>query len=113
MACFFVILGVWKISVSVVESESNILSEVITSFLGLEVIIFDILEIEVIDKETSWKNVILVHVFNEGFNACSFNEFLLGEASLDLSWVTCDTSNEKMWESVFLNSIKCTLLPSS
>jgi len=77
VAGLFVFLGVGEISVSVVESKSNILSEGFTSFFGLKVIILDVLEIKVIDKEASWENVVLVDVFNEGLNAGSFDEFLL------------------------------------
>jgi hypothetical protein len=37
--------------------------------------------------------VVLVDVFDEGFDAGSFDEFLLGETSLNLSGVASDTSN--------------------
>lgn len=77
MTGLFVFFGVGKISVGVVESKSNILSEGFTSLFGLKVIILDILEIKIIDKETSWEYVVLVDVFNEGLDAGSFDEFLL------------------------------------
>ena len=49
--------------------------------------------------------MILVDILDEGLNTCSFYEFLLIIASLDLRQVTSNACNQKMRESMFLNKL--------
>ena len=53
--------------------------------------------------------MVLVNNFNERFNSSSFDEFLLVNSSFDVSRVSGDADNQKMWESMFLQSIKTVL----
>ena len=79
MVGLIVFSGVWQLSVHLSETVSNTLSEFLTSVCGLEVIVTDVLEVEIVDEETSGHHVILVDEFDEGLDACLFDELLLVE----------------------------------
>jgi len=103
VAGLLIFLRVRKVSVSGVESQSDVLSKIFTCFLSLKIVIFDLFKIKIVDNKTSWHNVILINMLNKWFNTSSFDEFLLRKTSLDLSGVASNTSYQKMRESMLLN----------
>ena len=90
VAGLFSLLGV---SVCLSEFLSNGFSESFSAFLGLETFVFDFGEVELIDDESGWHDMVLVDVFDEGLNSCSLDEFLLVVASFGLEEVATDTSD--------------------
>jgi len=101
------------ISVGLSELFSNCFSQSFPAFFGLETFIFDLCEIEFVDDKSSGHDVVLVDVFNERLNSGSLDEFLLVIASFGLEEVAANTSDEQMWESIFLHVEGCTLFPVS
>jgi hypothetical protein len=88
-----VLLRVGKISVCASERISNFFSEFLSGLLCLEVLVLDILKVKIVDDKSGWHNVILIDVFNEGFNTSLLDEFLFVEASFSLNEVAsnaCD-----------------------
>ena len=113
MSSLFVLFGIWQVSVHVAESLSHLLSQLLSGLLGLKVLVRDILEIEIVDSESSRHNMGLVDVFDKRFDSSLFDEFLLVEAALGGDKVASDACYEEMGESVFLGKERITLLPVS
>lgn len=110
MAGLFSLLGV---SVGFSESLSNGFSESFSAFLGLEAFVLDLGEVELVDDESGWHNVVLVDVSDEGLDSGSLDEFLLVVVSFDLNEVATNTGDQQMRESIFLHCFRCTLFPVS
>jgi hypothetical protein len=93
VSSLFVFLGVREVSKGVAEGFSNVLSEGLASLFSLQVVILNVLEIELIDKETGGEDVVLVDVLNEGLDAGLLDELLLAVSALDgwdMSGDSCD-----------------------
>ena len=88
---FIVLCGVGLVSIALSHSFSELFSEFVSSFGGLQVFFFEFLEVEVIHHESSWHHVILIHAFDEGLYSCSLYQFFLVNASFDSFWVACDS----------------------
>jgi hypothetical protein len=78
------------------------LSESFSGLLGLEVVVLDVLEVEVVDLEAGGEDVILVDVLDEGLDTGLLDELLLAVGALGLGDVSADTGDQKMGESMFL-----------
>lgn len=94
VVCFIVCFGVWEVSISFWEFFSDFFSSCLFILSCFKSIFLKILEVEVIDNESSWDDVILVDVFNEWLNSCSFDEFSLVNSSLDSSRIAGDADQE-------------------
>ena len=93
MSCLFVFLGVRKVANRVAESFLKSISKSFSAFFSLKVIVFDILEIKIVDQKSCGDNVVLVDILNERLNISLFDELLLAISALDKRKVSCDTSN--------------------
>ncbi len=62
---FFVSLGVWEVSISVAEGSSPLFFQGSSGFKSLDVFFLDVLQVEIIDQESGWDNVVLVDDLNE------------------------------------------------
>ena len=113
MVGLIVFSGIGHLSVHLSETVSNALSEFLASVGGLEVVVADVLEVEIVDEETSGHHVILVDVFDEGLDASLFDELLLVEAALGCDQVASDACDEEVGELVALRGSRGTLLPVS
>ena len=113
MAGLLVLFGVGKVAEGVGEGIVKGLLEGNSSLLGLEVIILNVLEIEVVDLEAGGKDVVLVDILDEGLHAGLADEFLLAVSALDLGEMPGNACNEEVREAVFLYNYGGTLLPSS
>lgn len=102
MSGLFVLLGVGLVAECGAEGFPEGLSECFSVLLGLEVIILDVLEVEVIDEESGGEDVILVDILDEGLNTGLLDELLLAVSPLDLGDIACNTSNQEMGETMFL-----------
>ena len=84
------------VSVCFSEFLSDGFSESFSAFLGLETFVFDFGEVELIDDESGWHDMVLVDVFDEGlhsaFSIKLFGTHLLG----NLSGITFNTNNESV-----------------
>lgn len=113
MACLFVLLGVGLVAEGVAEGLAEGLSEGLAVLLGLEVVVLDVLEVEVVDEESGGEDVVLVDVLDEGLDTGLLDELLLAIGTLDLGDVASDAGDQEMGEPVLLNREVVTLLPSS
>jgi hypothetical protein len=102
VSSFFVFLGVGEVSEGVAEGIMEGLSESFSGLLGLEVVVLDVLEVEVVDLEAGGEDVILVDVLDEGLDTGLLDELLLAVGALGLGDVSADTGDQKMGESMFL-----------
>ena len=94
MSSLFVFLGVGEFAESLAEGGSKVLSEGFPSVLGLEVVVLDVLEVELVDQEASRDDVILVHVLDEGLDAGLLDELLLAVTALDSGHVPGDAGHQ-------------------
>jgi hypothetical protein len=108
-----VLLGVGKVPEGVAEGLSEALPEGFSGLLGLEVVVLDVLEVELVDQEAGGQHVVLVYVLHEGLHTGLLDEFLLAVGALHLRHVAGDAGNQQMRESMLLNRLCCTLFPSS
>jgi hypothetical protein len=108
-----VLLGVGQVAQGVAEGIMEGLPEGDAGILGLEVVVLDVLEVEVVDLEAGGEDVVLVDVLHEGLDAGLPDELLLAVGALDLRDVPGDAGDEQMGESVLLHRRGSTLLPSS
>lgn len=106
MGGFVVSSWVWEVSVGFWKGFSEWSWEGSSGFKSFKVVFLDFLKIEIVDYESGWDDVILIDGFNESFNSSSFNEFLFINTSLDGSWVSGNTDEGQVWESVFLENNK-------
>ena len=106
MSCSLVFLGIGEISECAAESFTECLSECLSGLLGLEVIVLDVLEVEVVDLEAGGEDVILVDVLDEGFDTGLLDEFLLAVGALGLGDVPGDAGDQEMGESMFLYRVE-------
>ena len=106
---FVISLGVGEISVSLREALSDFLTSSLSGFGSFQILFFQILQVKIIDHKSGGNDMVLVNNFNERLNSSSFDEFLLVNSSFDVSRVSGDADNQKMWESMFLQSIKTVL----
>ena len=113
MSCLFVFLGVGEVAEGVGEGVVKGLAESETGILGLEVVVLDVLEVEVVDLEAGGEDVVLVDILDEGLDAGLPDELLLAVGALDLGEVAGDASDEEVGEAVLLSRWGVTLLPSS
>lgn len=78
MAGLLVLLGVGHISVDVGEAISDFLSQSISGFSGLQVLLSGVLKIsEVVDHKAGGHDMGLIDVLDKRFDAGFFDEFLL------------------------------------
>jgi hypothetical protein len=94
VACLFVFLGVGEVSEGVAEGFAEGLAEGLSGFLGLEVVVLDVLEVEFIDQEPGGEDVILVDILDEGLDTGLLDELLLAISPLGLRDVSGDACNE-------------------
>lgn len=113
MACLFVLLGVGLVAEGVAEGLAEGLPECLAVLLGLEVVVLDVLEVEVVDEESGGEDVVLVDVLDEGLDTGLLDELLLAVCALDLGDVAGDACDQEVGEPVLLNRVVVTLLPSS
>lgn len=113
MACSFVLLRIREIAVNLCEWIVKFLSEFFSCFLGLETIIIDFLEFEIVDDEASRHNVVLIDIFDERLNTCLSDKLLLVVTAFGSNKVAANSCNEKMGESVALSDKEGTLFPVS
>jgi len=86
-------ISLLRVSVCLSEFLSDGFSESFSAFLGLETFVLDFSEVEFIDNESGWHDMVLVDVFDEGLNSSSLDEFLLVVASFGLEEVATNTSD--------------------
>lgn len=113
MAGLLVLFGVGQVSVDLGEAFSDSLSQVLSGLLGLEVVVADFLELEVIDDEPGGHDVALVQVFDEWLDGGFSDEFFLVVGAFGSEEVAGDACDEEVRESVFLGRAGVTLLPVS
>ncbi len=102
MGSFVVGSWVWEVSVCLRKGLSERSGKSSSGFKSLKVIFLDVLKVEIVHNKSGWDNVILVYRFNEGLNSSSFNEFSFVNTSFNSSWVSGNTYEGQVWESVFL-----------
>lgn len=73
----FVSLGIWEISIGGAELSLELFSQGGSGFDSSDVFFLDILQIEIVDNESGWDDVVLVDNLNERFNSSSFDELFL------------------------------------
>ena len=76
---------------SFTEICSKFLSELKSSLFGLDGVVLDVLDVEIIDNDSGGDHVILIDVFNKRLDAGSLDQSLLAESSFRLSQVTSNT----------------------
>ena len=114
MSSLFVFFGIGKFTVDFSESVSDSLSEFLSGFTGLEVILSDVLDVgEIIDNKSGRHNVVLVDVFDEALDSGLLDEFLFVESTLGSDEVASNTGDQQVREFVSLRGKRCTLLPVS
>ena len=97
-------LGAGQVSVGLGESLSDLLSGSSSGFSGLDVVLLQILEVEVVHDESGGHNVVLVHVLKESFDTGLLDELFLVDSSLDVSGVSGDTGHQQVGESILFVS---------
>lgn len=113
VAGLLVLLGVGEVPEGVAEGVVEGLPEGLAGLLGLEVVVLDVLEVEVVDLEAGGEDVVLVDVLDEGLDTGLLDELLLAVGALGLGEVPGDAGDEQVGESMFLNRCGSTLFPSS
>ena len=113
MTCLFVFLRVGKVAVDLGERIVKLLFELLSGFLGLETVVVDLLELEVIDNKAGGHDMVLIDIFDEGLNSSLSDELLLVVTALGSKEVAANSGNEEMGESVALGEVRGTLLPVS
>lgn len=113
MTCLFVFLGVGKVAVDLGERIVKLLFELLSGFLGLETVVVDLLELEVVDNKAGGHDMVLIDIFDEGLNSGLSDELLLVVTALGSKEVSANSGNEEMGESVALGEGRGTLLPVS
>ena len=99
---FVIGLDAGEVSVGFRKSLSNFVAASESGFGGLDVLLLQVLEVEVVDDKSSGDDVILVKILDEGLDTGSLDELFLVDLSLDASGVSGDADDQKMGESVFL-----------
>ena len=113
MSGLFVFLGVGEVPEGVAEGVVEGFAEGLPGLFGLEVVVLDVLEVEVVDLEAGGEHVVLVDVLDEGLHAGLLDELLLAVGALGLRNVSRDAGHQQVREPVLLREGRCTLLPSS
>ncbi len=113
MSCLLVILGAWKVSITLCETRSDGSLEIFAGISRLKVFILNIFKVEIVHNKSGWEDVALIDILHEGLDSSPLDEFLFVEGAFDLLRVACNSGNEEMRESVFLTKSKFTLFPSS
>lgn len=102
MGSLFVSFWIWEVSVGLGQSFSESSGQSSSGFEGFQVVFLDFLQVEVIYDKSGWDDVVLVDWLDEGLDSSSLDEFFFIDASFDSSWVSSDTEDSQMGESVFL-----------
>ena len=76
-------LRIWEVSIGGAEGGSPLFLQSGSGFKSLDVVFLDVLEVEIVDDESGWDNVVLVDDFDERLDSSSLDELLLVNASLD------------------------------
>lgn len=99
---FVVSFLIGEISISIWEGFSEISGNCSSGFNCFKVVFLDFFKVEIINYESGWDDVILVDGLDESLDSGSFDELFFVNASLDCSWVSGDTDEGQVRESVFL-----------
>jgi len=89
---FVVSLGAGQVSVCFSESLSDLFSSGGSGFSSLDVILFKVLEVEVVDNKSGWHNMVLVDMLKESFDTSLLDKLFLVDSSLDVLGVPGNTS---------------------
>lgn len=90
---FVVSFGVGQISVGFGEFLPDFIPGSLSVLGGLEGLVLEVLQVEIINHESGRDDMILVNVLDEGLDTSSLEEFLFIDSSLDAARVTSDASN--------------------
>lgn len=104
MAGFFVSFGIGEGSISFGELLFEFLGEVLLAVYGLEAVLLDFLEVEIVDDEAGGHDVVLVDVFNKWLDGGLLDELLFVDAPLDSLGVSGDADQQQMREPILLIS---------
>lgn len=99
---FVVGLGAGEVPVGLGESLPDFLAGGEPGLGGLDVLLLEVLEVEVVDDEPGGDDVILVDILDEGLHSGSLDELLLVDSSLDAPGVAGDADHQQVRESIFL-----------
>ena len=111
ISSFFVGFETWQVPIGFTETLSEFLSK-LDSVLSFQVVFLDVLEVEIVDHEPGWDDMVLVDCFDECFDSSLLDELFLIDFSLNPLRVSGDASHDHMWEFVFLSYGLYTLFPS-
>lgn len=98
MSCFFVLLRIWELSVSIRKGFSKSFGEFRSLFSCGDTFFFNIFEIDISGGVSGGHKVIVIDELNESFDLCSFDESLFRHSSGDISWSSINTYNQSRCE---------------
>jgi hypothetical protein len=108
-----VFAGVGELAVDLGEAVTDALAELAAGLGGLEALVADVLEVEVVDEEARGHDVVLVDEPHEALDAGLLDELLLVEGALGRDEAAGDAGDEQVRELVALRGGGSTLLPVS